>query len=303
MHWLDRDDVYYLAVLALIRFAAFFRSPGLSDAVANGVARIASLMPTAKRREVRSRLAACFDHLEEKQIRTIAHGTYRAFWQDAFSLAGVVRPADALRLQVDGLEHVRQALAGGHGAILLDTSFFGRRHLARVILHAHGMAIVQLHASDHLAGFWSKRDTRMRRDVIRPLLEAWERRSVQEILYLSRDAASLAFTRQLVGVLQANRLLCLSGEGRIGQKAVRLPFLGGERRFVTGAMSLAKHSGAALLPFFCWRGDDGRVRMAIEPPIDLRGQTAENGAAAYCRLLETYVRRQPAEYYGWHVES
>ena len=84
-----------------------------------------------------------------------------------------------------------------------------------------------------------------------------------------------------------------------------LPFLGEERHFVTGAMSLAKHSGAPLLPLFCWRDDDGQLTLVIEPPIDVeRGAlAAEAGAAAYVRLLETYVRRYPSEYYGWHVQS
>lgn len=305
MRWLDATDVYYLTVIAVMRLTAWSRSPGLSDALANAVARIAWMLPTAKRRHVISRIAACIDQSTPKHRRDIGRRTYRAFWQDALALAGTIRPVDARRIRVHGLERLQQALANGHGALVLESSFFGRRHLAKIVLHAHGMDIVQVHASDHLAGFWSRRATRVRLDVIRPFLEGCERRFVQEILHVSRADPSLAFTRRLMSVLQDNRVLCLSGEGRIGQKTVRLPFLGEERHFVTGAMSLAKHAGAPLLPLFCWRDDDGQVRLVIEAPIDVeRGAlSAEAGAAAYVRLLESYVRRYPSEYYGWHVQS
>ena len=305
MRVLDAEDLYYLTVVALIRLAAWSRSPRLCDTIANTVARIAWMLPTAKRRHLISRIAACVDPATPKQRHEIARRTYRAFWQDAFALAGTVRPADAQRIRVQGLERLQRALTDGHGAILIDSGFFGRSHLAKIVLHAHGIVIVQVHSSDHLASFWSARDTRVRRDAIRPFLEACERRFAQEILYVSRSDPSLAFTRRLMSVLQGNRVLCLSGEGRIGQKAVTLPFLGGERRFVTGAMSLAKHSGAPLLPFFCWRDDDGQAMLVIEPAIDLQrgARAAETGAAEYGRLLETYVRRYPSEYYGWHIQS
>jgi lauroyl/myristoyl acyltransferase len=304
MRWIDAKDLYYLTVIALIRLTAWSRSSRLSDALANTIARIAWLVPTAKRRGLITKIAACVDQSTPKQLREIGQGTYRAFWQDVFALAATMRPADAQRMRVHGLERLQRALAEGHGAILLEPSFFGRRHLAKIVLHAHGMAIVQVHASDHLVGFWSRRDTRVRRAAIHPFLDACERRFVQDILSLSRDDPSFAFTRRLVSVLQDNRVLCLSGEGRIGRKTVLLPFLGGQRQFVTGVMSLAKHSGAPLLPMFCWRDDDGQVTLAIEQPIEVEGSgAAEAAAAAYSRLLERYVRRYPSEYYGWHVPS
>jgi lauroyl/myristoyl acyltransferase len=305
MRWLDAEDLYYLTVVALLRLAAWSRSPRLIAALANAVARIAWMVPSAKRRQMVARLAVCLDMATPKQRQEIAKGTYRAFWQDTFALSGAVRTAEAQPMRVHGLERVHRALAEGRGAILLESSFFGRRNLARIVLHADGIPIVQVHASDHLAGFWSPRDTRVRRAAIRPFLESCERRFVQEILYISRDDRSLAFTRQFLSVLQHNGVLCLSGEGRIGRKTVLLPFLGGERHFVTGALSLAKHSGAPLLPFFCWCDADGLATLVIEPPIEVEAsaRAAEAGAAAYARLLETYVVRYPSEYWGWHLQS
>jgi lauroyl/myristoyl acyltransferase len=302
MRWLDSEDLYYLTVISLIRLAAWTGSPSLSERLANAVARIAWLVPSAKRSRMLARMASCLDPATTIRVREIARRTYRTFWQDAFALAGTVRAADALRIPVRGLEHLQHALAAGHGAILLETGFFGRRHLGKIILRAHGIGAVQVHATDHLAGFWSERDTHVRRHTIRPFLEGRERRFVQDILYLSRTDPSLAFTRRFLTVLQENRVLCLAGEGRIGQKTVRVPFLGVERPFVTGAMSLARLADAPLLPFFCWRDLDDRVNVVVEPPIALKvAGSAESGAAAYARLLETYVRRVPSEYYGWHL--
>ena len=54
-----------------------------------------------------------------------------------------------------------------------------------------------------------------------------------------------------------------------------------------------------------WRDVDGQVTLAIDAPIDVeRGAlSAEAGTAAYVQLLESYVRRYPSEYYGWHIPS
>jgi KDO2-lipid IV(A) lauroyltransferase len=305
MRWLDSEDLYYLTVVALFQLANWSGSPRFCDALANTVAGIAWMLPSAKQRHMLSRIAACFDGATPKQRQEIAQRTYRAFWQDAFVLAAPVRRADAQRIRVQGLEHLQHALAKGHGALLLESSFLGRRNLAKVALHARGVDIVQVHASDHLAGFWSRRETRVRRDVIRPFLEARELQFVREIVRIARAEPSLAFTRRLMSVLQDNRVLCLSGEGRIGQKTVLVRFLAEERRFATGAMSLAKHSGAPLLPLFCWRDPDGEVTLVIEAPIDVAtgARAAEAGTAAYIRLLDSYVRRYPSEYYGWHIQS
>ena len=81
MRWLDAEDLYYLTVIGLIQLTAWSRSPRLSDTLANSVARIAWMLPTAKRQQVISRIGACIEASTPKQRREIGQRTYRAFWQ------------------------------------------------------------------------------------------------------------------------------------------------------------------------------------------------------------------------------
>jgi lauroyl/myristoyl acyltransferase len=146
-----------------------------------------------------------------------------------------------------------------------------------------------------MGGFWTHGETELRARIVRPWLDRLERQFVAEIIYLPRDD-SLAFTRRLVQVLQADQALCVSGEGQIGQKRVVLSFLGRERAFATGMVSLAKLTGAPILPLFCWRDETGETRVVVEPPLDLN-----TGIKAYAALLEAYVTRYPEQYRGWNV--
>jgi lauroyl/myristoyl acyltransferase len=307
MHWFNLNDLYFLAVVILIKFGQWSRSRGLCDALANTIARIACAFPGQKRRSTATSLARCLGSSYTREQRDgILKDTYRTFWQDAFELASQPLSAHepARRVRVDGMEHLQEALKHGHGAILLESSFFGRRNLSKILLHQHGIAILQVHGPRHVAGFLSRHETRLCARVIRPFFEGRELQFVKEIIHLSDDS-SLAFTRRLVNSLQENQVLCLSGEGDIGQKSVKLHFLGQERHFVTGVMSLGKYSGAPVLPLFCWRDADNQVKLMIESSLDLqRGfKAAEAGAATYARLLETYALRHPSEYCGWHSQS
>ena len=69
-------------------------------------------------------------------------------------------------------------------------------------------------------------------------------------------------------------------------------------------VSLAKRSGATLLPMICITGENGGPRLVIERPIDIRGdreQGFENSVLQYVRLLESYIRRYPENYKKWHL--
>ena len=258
--------------------------------MANAVARTAYRFSRRRRREIQARLPAQFVREQREQI---VRGTFHGFWNDVFTLASVDQSRTCA--DVSGLEHLTNALARGRGAILLENSLFGQRNFAKQVLHARGVAIHQTHALDHMGGFWTHGETEVRARIVRPWLDRLERQFVAEIIYLPRDE-SLAFTRRLMLVLQANQVLCVSGEGQLGQKHVVLSFLGRERAFATGMISLAKLTGAPILPLSCWSDETGKTRLVIEPPLDLN-----TGMKAYATLLETYVKRYPEHYRGWDL--
>lgn len=289
MRRIDWSDVYLLTIIALMRCVTWTRSSRVRDVVASIIARVAHQVSRRKSQGIDTHLPNTIDRAQHARI---AQGAFNSFWRDAFELADV-RESDE-RVEIRGLEHLTRAAAQGYGAILLESSSFGRRNFAKRLLSTRGIAIHQTHSLAHMGGFWTHGETETRTRTVRPILDQLERRFVAEIIYLPQDE-SLAFTRRLMQVLQSNHVLCLSGEGQIGQKRIVLSFLGRERAFATGIISLAKLTGAPILPVFCWRDEDGKTHLVIEPPLDLTV-----GMSTYAAQLEAHALRHPEQYHGWY---
>jgi lauroyl/myristoyl acyltransferase len=98
----------------------------------------------------------------------------------------------------------------------------------------------------------------------------------------------------------------MAGDVALGHRQLPLTFLGIAKRFPTGAVTLAKTTGAAILPTFCLRGPHRTSRVVIEPPIhvrrDLERESDVEDVLLRCvRRLEHYARRYPSLYLNWHT--
>lgn len=84
-----------------------------------------------------------------------------------------------------------------------------------------------------------------------------------------------------------------------GQIGVRVPFMGGHMLFPEGPAKLAAIAGAPIIPVFCVREEDGRVRLFIEQAIRVNEPSAEAIAKAMAELAEVagrYVRKYPDQW-------
>jgi lauroyl/myristoyl acyltransferase len=210
-------------------------------------------------------------------------------------------------VRVTGEEHLRRALAAGDGAVLLESSGFGRRLLVKQVLHSLGFALHQIHGQNALGGFLvdERSRTRVRASLVKPFFESRERQFVADIVDMPASD-SLAFIRALRGHLRANAVLCVTGDGREGKRLVPLQFLGRTVMFSSGTVSIARLAGAPLLPVFCAPDDDSVMRVTIGPPIRVDSEVAHDenlghALAQYAGLLESHVRRQPWLYRNWHL--
>ena len=146
--------------------------------------------------------------------------------------------------------------------------------------------------------------TWIRDRVFKPFLEKSEKQFVSEIIYLP-DSDSLTFTRVLLNQLKQNGIVCLPGGGMVARKFISTKFLGQPISFSTGIISLARISGASLLPMFCILERNGKTSLIIEPPISIESNVdreygIENGVNQYISLLESYIRIYPEQYRNWH---
>ena len=100
--------------------------------------------------------------------------------------------------------------------------------------------------------------------------------------------------------------MCVAADGRIGRRFVPQRLLGVDEAFATGVVSLARTSGAPLLPVFCLPGPRRTSQVVIEAPVPLadepdRDEVARRTIAAYAGRLERRTRRFPSRYVNWHL--
>jgi len=298
------SDLYVLTVMALMIVVARVGSRRLRDQVAAAVSALAFRFSRGKRQGTEATLARAFGpRLGARRRRTIVRRVFREYWVDLFSLLPLRggRRGDAVLV---GAEHLRDALAGGHGAILWISNHWAGMSTLKRTLHAHGFPVHKVHAEHHLGGFSGHGDTWVQQRVITPFFDRHESAIVAGIVTIKRG--SLAFGRELAGRLRANGIVCIAADGRLGSRFIAHPFLGIAEAFPTGAVTLARTSGAPLLPTFCLPGPGHTVQVVIEPPIALptavdREQGIRDAIARYVERLERHARRHPSRFLNWHL--
>lgn len=103
--------------------------------------------------------------------------------------------------RITGLQHVREVLAAGHGAILWESSGFGRRTAAKQMLHSSGLSVHQVHGAGHVGCLFAPGEstTWMREKLVKPF---FDRRlvfaSVEQFFGLPGDKPDVARPLPLV---------------------------------------------------------------------------------------------------------
>jgi lauroyl/myristoyl acyltransferase len=295
--------LYLLTVMLVIEAARRSRSPRLVDGLAHGLARLAYRVSHQKRQRMEQSLARIFGPLPDAERSRIVRGAFYTFWDETLSFVPW-RAAAAPTIDVSGRSHLEAALAAGHGVVLWESGFFGRRHLAKQALHRLGFPIHQVHDVTHRAGFAGDPHAGWVRDsIVLAYFDAREREFTAGVIHLPQPEP-LAAIRTLMAALRRNQILCITADVAQGHRLLTVPLLGEPKRFATGMVNVARTCGAALLPLFCVQEPDGHLRVIIEPAIPVApgrdDETLAQPLRSYAALLGTYIRRYPEQYRNWH---
>ncbi len=208
---------------------------------------------------------------------------------------------DGLRPKIDieGLDHLTEALGRGRGAVLWVDYFAFANLLAKIAMHRAGHP---LHHLSHPRHGYS--ETRFGMRWLNPVTARIENRYLAERVTLSLSSAARAL-RTLQGRLEAGLPVSFSARPT-GSQVVETPFLDGILPLASGAPALAHSAGSTLLPLSVVRTAPGRYRAAIEPPLPLdpeapRKEAVPAAAHAYARRLEPVVLRHPEQWQGWSM--
>lgn len=275
-----RHRIEYGIVLAT-RALVSVLPDALTRGLGSGIGLAFYVLDPVHRRLAVAQLRAAFPLKSDAECRAIARATFAHFGR---LLTVVLRfstmaPDDIRRrIEVEGEERVREALAGGRGALMF-TGHFGYWELQGL---AHPLVLPPLAV--------------LARPIDNPYLHDFMERTRQangnRVVY--RQGA----LRKVLRVLEANGCVAILIDQHIQPaNAVTVDFFNRPASTTNALAMLAMRTGAPLLPIFALPLPGGRFRLVYEHPVPLPPADSEDPIRELTQrctdVLEMYVRRHP----------
>lgn len=186
-------------------------------------------------------------------------------------------------VRLDGLEHLTTALGQGRGAILWVAPFVTAGLIVKVALAEAGFPLVHLGRTTHGLA----RSVRGARLVNGSYLAA-ENRFLAERVMIGADGSPTTALRTLARRLETNRVVSIMALAS-ADRPLSMPFLGATMKLAAGPPTLARRTGAALLPTFALAGPAGALGVEIEPPLQISRGADQDDIAQVARAYAQRV--------------
>jgi len=237
-----------------------------------------------RRHYARVNLALCFPQLDPRARRRLLHATLRANVTGILeSLRAWFAPARCLRgcVDIEGLEHLHAARAGGRGVLLLTGHAPHLELGGRLLGEALGEPISIVVRRNNDA-------------CLERFIDGARRRAFAATIG-KKDV------RGLLRALETGQLVAQAGDQDFNYRHAFVPFFGVPAATLTAIPDLARRAHATVLAYWFQRERDGRYRLWIQPPWSgwPSGDPAAD-AARYMQELEQVVRRHPEQYLWVH---
>lgn len=264
--------------------AALARLPWpLQRALGSALGRVLPVLVPERRRIAARNLALCFPELDEKQRAALLRQSFVALGIGLFEFArawwGGVAPMRK-GLQVEGLDHLEAARAGGRGVIVVSGHFTTLEMAARLMCDYAPLAGMY-RPHDQGAMEWAVKRGRLR-------------------------YASAMFTREelrpaLKHLKQGGLLWFAPDQDTRRGDSVFVPFFNRPAYSLTSTHQLARLSGAAVIAFSHVRRDDGGYTLKLSPAFtDFPTSDATADTARVMAAIEAMVRDAPSQYLWIH---
>ena len=189
----------------------------------------------------------------------------------------------ASQLEIEGLEHVREVLAAGRGAILL-AAHMGNGALLAVHLSCSGWPVSVVYRQSRM----------MSADFFEKGLPLY---GIEGIL---ANAGIRAYGRMLDALRRGRVVFVMMDQGtKAVEDGIVMRFLGKDMPMPAGPAQLARHSGAPVLPMLTTAAEP-RWRFTISAPVKREaGASLESDALNLARITERQILQYP-QLWSWH---
>lgn len=237
----------------------------------------------------RENVARVFPEWSEEKVRRTVRDSYGQLGGSLLefaSLPGMDRQDLIEAVELRGLENLREATAGGRGAMLV-TAHFGSWELFGASFVARGYDMT----------FFVKRQ---KNPLVADLQDDIRRRAGIEI---ATEGAGVA--KAVLRALRRGHLVGILPDQDARRHGVFVDFLGTPASTYKGPAFFAYRAGVPILPAYIRRTADGNHVAQIEPPLhpDLdRPQEEEvfRLTQAYTDVMNGWIRRHPEHYFWVH---
>lgn len=233
----------------------------------------------------RTNIALCFPELDEAEQEALLRRHVQALGMGIFDAVASWFSADALlkdQYRIEGTEYLDEALARGKGVLLLGAHFTTQEL---------GVRMLSFHYKVH--GVYRRHSD--------PVQEATV---LEARLARFADMIPSDDMRKALKYLRQGKIVWYPPDQDFGEYGMEhsafLPFFGIDAATVTVPGRLARSTGAALVPFFFRREEDGRYLLRIRPPLDEVAGDPVAVAGVFNDLLEREVKEVPEQYLWVH---
>jgi KDO2-lipid IV(A) lauroyltransferase len=252
------------------------------QAIGAGIGILIYRLVASRRRVARINIKQAYPDYSEEQIRELNIASFKSLGISVFEIAQAWwMSRDYLRsvCQVEGKQHLDQALAKGKGVILL-TGHFTTLEI--------GAMLIGLYTT--LNGVYKKAHNPMFNAFM-----AHYRSTYGEELIENKNVRAL-----IRGLRKGRATWFAPDQDFADQDIVFTPFLGGVASTLTATARMAEMTGAAVVPFYPVRLDKGRgYKLMIMPELeDFPSDDIDRDSARVNKAIEGMVYANP-EQYGW----
>ncbi|MBI4551620.1 MAG: lysophospholipid acyltransferase family protein [Candidatus Latescibacteria bacterium] len=283
-----RHGIEYAGVRLLIALAGTV-SPETGFRLGGLLGELTFRVIRTRRHVVMQNLVRAFgDGYGKDTMTQLAQAAYRHLGQTAVEHARLLASrATAItgRVEVNGADHLAQAVQQGRGAVLV-TGHFGHWELLGATVAALGYPISVVAKDQHNPA------------VNRLINEGRERLGLRVIPMASA-------THAVVRALRRNECVGLLVDQDAGPGGTFVQFLGAPASTYQGPALFALRTGAPIIPCFIVRTGVERHQVVFEPPIqavpaDDEAADIQQYTQQYTTVLERYVRAHPDHWFWVH---
>ncbi len=270
--------IVFLMLLAILPWA-------LQHRLATCLGNIAFKRLKSRRKTTMRNLEVCFPEWSAQHVEDNARQVFVDMMLGVFETLNAWYSPKWFqgRVSIEGLEHIQQAQAAGHGVLLMGTH--------STLLDAGGYICSQYFDPDVVY-----------RPQNNPLFDMLIYRCRQTIYGAQIDHDDM---RGLIRRLQQGHAIWYSPDQDFGLKqGIMAPFFNVPAATVTAHRRLLKISKAVAIPLYFYReGDvrDPRYRILIEPVIEnMPSQDELDDATRTNKIIENQLRIAPTQYMWFH---